>query len=158
MKDYLSSTDRDQFICFVHLINIASSIIDKTNTYTKEEITNFKKAFTWGSKVWDQVTKRLNPSAKKTLANMMYSTRVFLDYQSLTKVYAERKMSEINAAYEENGDYYKLVELILNYNCQGCTKHHNECDFYKEFEEQHLPNFDGCKPYGPCKYSFTSEE
>lgn len=154
MKDYLSSTDRDLFVCFLHMLNNAEHITEKKNTYTKEEITNMKKAITWGKKAMESVILRQNPTARKTLGNMITSTKAFLDYDSLTQVYAKRKMSQIDAAYEENKEYYKLVELILHYQCRECTRCHSNCEIYHEFEEQMIPNFDGSIPFGECKYSY----
>lgn len=155
MKDYLSSSERDLFVCFIHMLNNAEIITANVNTYTKEEITNMKKAVTWGKKAMESVICRQNQSSRKALGNMITKTKAFLDYSSLTEIYAKRKMAEIDAAYEDNKEYYRLVELILHYNCRECTGCHSNCEFYKEFEKQMIPNFDGTIQFGECKYSFT---
>lgn len=157
MKDYLNSIDRDEYICTLHMLKNADNMAKKTNTYTKEEITNLKKASTWANKALDSVLDRMNPSARKTLANMMRDTKAFLDYGTLTNIYAKRKMTSIDAAYEENAEYYRLIEYIFHHNCRNCTKNHNLCLFYGEFEEQFVPNYSGTEQCGECRYSFKGE-
>jgi hypothetical protein len=154
MKDYLSSSDRDAFLCFIHMLNKAESMIERKDTYSKEEITNIKKAVTWGCKAMESVIIRQNPTSKKTLGSMIENTKAFLDYSTMTDVIKKRKSAEIDALYEENREYYRLVELIMYYNCNGCDKCHNDCDFYKEFELHLVPAFDAVEKFGECKYSY----
>lgn len=91
---------------------------------------------------------------KKALSKDAKNSRVYLDIYNATEEFARKKRSEINAAYEENKDYYKLVELILYYNCKNCKRHCSDCEIYKEFEEHCIPEFSGAKNTGNCRYSY----
>lgn len=153
MKDYLSSSDKDEIIAILHLMSSAQRLIDN-KTLEKDEISNLKRSFTFARKSIESVSKRLNKDARRAFDNSFKNSRVMIDLYGNAMKYGKRKQNEIDAAYEENKEYFKLVELILHYQCCECTKKCNECEIYREFEEQCIPEFDGVKHIGNCKYSY----
>ena len=55
---------------------------------------------------------------------------------------------------EDDIEYFNLVELIFHYNCRGCTRcDYQNCDFYKEFEENSIPELVDTQ-VGKCKYYY----
>ena len=153
MKDYLNSEERKEVMAILHLISEGQYLIDG-NTLTNVEKGNIKRGFSFTKKAIESLQCRLNEDAKKALSKDAKNYRVYLDIYNATEEFARKKRSEINAAYEENKDYYKLVELILYYNCKNCKRHCTECEIYKEFEEHCIPEFSGAKNTGNCRYSY----
>ena len=153
MKDYLNSEERKEVMTILHLISEGQYLIDG-NTLTNAEKGDIRRGFSFTKKAIESLKNRLNEDAKKSLSKDARKSRVYLDVCSATEEYARKKRSEIDAAYEENKDYYRLVELILYYNCKNCKKHCTECEIYKEFEEHRIPEFSGAKNTGNCRYSY----
>ena len=153
MKDYLNSEERKQVISILHMLNEGLFLI-QGKTLTKEELANIKRGFTFTKKAIESLKERLNQTAKDMLLKDIKKSKVYLDIYNATEDYARKKKSDIDAAYEENRDYYKLVELMFYYNCRNCKRHCTECEIYKEFEEHHIPEFDGVKNSGNCRYSY----
>ncbi|AYE35281.1 DUF5651 domain-containing protein [Clostridium septicum] len=153
MKDYLNNEERKNIITILHLMT-SGVILLEGNTLTKDEKANLKRGFTFTKKAIENIKNRLNKNALNALDKDAKKSRVLLDIYGATREYERRKQSDINAAYEENRDYYKLVELILFYNCKNCSEKCNECEIYKEFEERCIPEFEGAEKMGYCKYSY----
>jgi hypothetical protein len=156
MKDYLNTEERKQIISSLHLMTEAMMLVDG-NTLNKDEKANLKRGFTFIKKSVESIQERLNPSAKKALTKDAKRSRVYLDIYNATEEYAKKKQSACEAAYEENKDYFKLVELILFYNCSNCQRNCNDCEVYKEFEERCIPEFSGEEDMGNCKYAYRSK-
>jgi len=153
MKDYLNSDERKQVISALHLIT-NSILLLEGNALSSTEKGNLKRGFTFTKKAIESIRERLNPSAQKSLAKDAKSSRVYLDIYRATEEYSKKKKSDIDAAYEENKDYYKLVELIFYYQCSNCARKCTDCDIYKEFEERCIPEFSGLECFGECRYSY----
>lgn len=66
----------------------------------------------------------------------------------------KKRTSEYEAAYEENKDYFKLVELIFDTRGKDCKRNGAKCDVYKEFEKQHILEFDGTDKCTNCRFSY----
>lgn len=157
MKDYLSSPERDELISLMHLTSDAARLIDH-NTLDKNEVSNLKRCLTYGKKVVNSVRERLNPTAQKGFDKTARKSKVLLDLYGNTEIYSKKKLSDITKSYEENRDYYKLVELILHYNCRNCEKKCCDCEIYPEFVEHCIPEFTGVKHAGKCQYSYKIDK
>lgn len=153
MKDYLNTDEKEYLISLFFLLDIAM-LLDEGNFLSKEESTNLKKCITWGKKVLPSVQKRLNPSALRAFNNRCKESKIWIDYKVNIEEFAKSKQAEISAAYDNNKDYFRLVELIMHYKCQGCTLDHCKCELYHEFEDKLVPEFSGVKHVGNCKYSY----
>ena len=71
-----------------------------------------------------------------------------------SQVWSKKKNNDIKSSYDENKEYFNLVELIFHYNCRGCTRcDYQNCDFYKEFEENCIPELVDTQ-VGKCKYYY----
>ncbi len=154
MKDYMNEVERERYGLFIVLIKVAEELL-KSSVFSKEEKTNLKKTITWARKVNLLQEGRLSKSAHKTLMNTLNNGKVaYMDKYS-ADLWDKRKIASIKAGYDENKEYFNLVELICHYNCRGCTcTEYQKCGFYNEFELQGIPEFDGCQAAGLCKYSY----
>lgn len=167
MKDYLSNKERGSIIAMLKIADRMEEFIEG-NLFTKEEKSDLKRAITYmckpiigkikDGKVEKEdnkgVLRRLNKSAINAFNRSVENSRVFISDKSEIDTYVQRRKAELTAAYEENKDYFKLVELILHENCKECNKCGSECPFYKEFEDKSIPEFDGTENLGNCKYSY----
>ena len=153
MKDYLNSDERKELITILHLMSSAQHLIDG-NTLTNVEKGNMRRGFSFTKNAIESLKERLNETAQKAFAKDAKKSTVYVDIYGAREEFAKKKKTEIDAAYEENKDYYRLVELILYYNCRNCEKHCTECEIYKEFEEHCIPEFSGAKNTGECRYSY----
>lgn len=153
MKDYLNNEERKQIIAALHLMDNSLFLIEG-NALSSQEKGNLKRGVTFAKKATDSVKDRLNPEARKSLDKDVVKSKVYIDICRATEEYAKKKQTDISAAYEENRDYYKLVELIMYYNCSNCTRGCSNCEIYKEFERHCIPDFDGAKHIGNCRYSY----
>ena len=154
MKDYLNNTERLNIVAIYQMLETEKQMLE-TNLLLKEEKTNFKKSITFMQNALNSLLPRLNPTAKKMLGKALRNVKVYVSSNSDIEIYAKRKSNDIEAAYEENREYFRLVELIMFHNCQNCNKCNNDCEFYKEFEENCIPEFDGAERLGNCKYAYT---
>lgn len=172
MKDYLNSTEKANIIAALKVTAMLEDFL-KGNLFTKEEKTNLKKVITFMSKAIigkvdkdgkpvedseEGVLRRLNKAALISFNNSLKSTQFFVSDKYEINSYKKRISSEITDAYEANKDYFRLVELILDKNCKNCTKCGSECDFYKEFENKSVPEFDGVKRGENCKYAYRGDD
>lgn len=111
---------------------------------------------TWLDKSIGSVTTRLNEKAKKAFDKSKIGVAFYLGSNTEIEVYRKRRSADIDAAYEENKEYFKLVELIMHYICQDCQKDCHECLIYSEFEKNYIPEFIGKEPN--CKYAYRSTD
>lgn len=157
MKDYLNNTERLTIISFLKVVEQSEGLIN-SRLLSKDEIANIKRGCTYITKAILSVLKRLNKDAVNAFNKSIKNTKVFVSSNSDIEVYSKRKSAEIDAAYEENKEYFKLVELTMFYSCQDCKRKCDECEIYKEFEEQCIPEFDGMKQLDNCKYAYSGSE
>ena len=171
MKDYLNNTERMSLIGALKIADMLENMIEG-NLFTKEEKSDIKRSVTYlcksivgrvdkdGKPIKDDSTgvlKRLNKEAINSFNKAIPKVKVFVSDRYEIETYRKRRKSELNAAYDENKDYYRLVELIMDKNCKNCTKCGSKCEFYKEFENHCVPQMDIMENDLACKYSYTLE-
>lgn len=157
MKDYLNKDERVQLLFLKKYIDQAEMIVKEwggRDNLTKEERKSLKMAKTWGLKTFESICKRLNKTASKTFYNSITSAYINIQDRYAINMYKKKMKSDLDKCYEENRDYYALVELLMHYNCRDCTKHCRECEIYKEFEEHCIPEPTDHNN-GKCRYYYT---
>lgn len=157
MKDYLNTTERENLIRIVHLASDIEMCLEG-NALNKKEIGNLKRAGTFAMKAVTSVLGRINPTAVKTFQRSAKGSKIQLDTYGDREIDFKKRESDYKAAYEQNKDYFKLVELMLDINCKNCTKQGCECDIYKEFEEQNIFEFDGMDKCQNCRFAYRGDD
>ena len=172
MKDYLNSTEKANIIAALKVSTMFEDFL-KGNLFTKEEKTNLKKSITFIGKAIigkvdkkgnpiegdkEGVLKRLNKTALTSFNNSLKNTQFFVSDKYEIDSYKKRISSDIKDAYEANKDFFRLVELILYKNCKNCNKCGSKCEFYQEFENKGVPEFDGVKHGENCKYAYKEDD
>lgn len=160
MKDYLNKNERVQLLFFKKYIDTIEEILkewSKKNNLTKEETKELKTARTWGLKAYESICVRLNDSAAKTFSNSIKEAYIHVQDKYAVEIYKRKIKSNLNDCYEENKEYYRLVELLMYYNCRNCQKHCELCEIYKEFEEHCIPEPTGYDN-GKCRYAYEDKE
>lgn len=153
MKDYMNNNERMQIIALLKCIEQTEDLI-KGQLMTKEERANLKRGCSFLTKSILAILKRMNSESIKAFNNTLKQTSVFVSSKYEIDQYVKRKNNDLNASYEENREYIKLIELIMYYNCRGCLKDGNKCDFYKEFEENMIPNMENEGNMCNCRYAY----
>lgn len=151
LKDYLNKKERVQLLFLKKYIDEVDNMLDSTNI-TKEEHKALKMALTWGLKAFNNKAKRLNDTALKTFWNSIKNSYINVEDRYAVEMYNKKISNKLDEAYDLNRDYYKLVELIMYYNCKNCTRCNNECEIYKEFEEHCIP--EPGEDLGNCRYAY----
>lgn len=152
MKDYLNKEERLQLLFMKKYIDNIEEML-KSSNITKEEHKNLKMAMTWGLKGFNGKVDRLNDSAIKTFWNSVKESYINIEDRFAVEMFNKKLHSKMDAAYELNKDYYKLIELIFYYNCQNCNKCNKGCEIYKEFEEHCIPEPTG-EDLENCRYAY----
>lgn len=153
MKDYMGELERERYCMFLVALKIAGELLE-SNLFSKEEKSNLKRCITWGRKVNLLEEGRLNKSASKTLLNMMNNGHITYMDKYGAQLWDKKKSANIKDKYEENKEYFELVEMIFHYNCRGCQKcDYSTCDFYKVFEQHMIPEMQVNEP-GKCKFFY----
>ena len=127
-----------------------------SNNLTKEKSKALKTAKTWGLKAFNSKVDRLNDSALKTFWNSLKNSYINIQDKFAIDIYQKKLSSSLNDCYEKNRDYYKLVELLMHYNCRNCTKKCSTCEIYAEFEEHCIP--EPGTDLGNCRYAYRGED
>lgn len=153
MKDYMGELERERYCMFLVALKIAGELLE-SSLFSKEEKSNLKRCITWGRKVNLLEEGRLNKSASKTLLNMMNNGHITYMDKYGSQLWDKKKSANIKDKYEENKEYFELVEMIFHYNCRGCQKcDYKTCDFYKVFEQHMIPEMQVNEP-GKCKFFY----
>lgn len=153
MKDYMGELERERYCMFLVALKIAGELLE-SNLFSKEEKSNLKRCITWGRKVNLLEEGRLNKSASRTLLNMMNNGHITYMDKYGSQLWDKKKSANIKDKYEENKEYFELVEMIFHYNCRGCQKcDYKTCDFYKVFEQHMIPEMQVNEP-GKCKFFY----
>ena len=155
MKTYMSSQER---LTIVSLIKNAeqAKVLLRGSLLDAKETKNLKTGLTYIKNVVDKVISRLDKDAAKTFNNTVRDTQVYIMSNYDISKYVKKKTATLKSAYEDNKEYFKLVELIMHYNCNNCNKCYKDCEIYNEFEEQCIPELNGDK--ANCKYAYSLEE
>ena len=157
MKDYLNTQEKENLVRLAHFASDLERAIE-FNTFTSKEKGDLKRAFTYTEKTLKSVLTRLNISALKSYQRTAQTSRMTLDLYGDKAIEFKRKKAEYDAIYEENKEYYKLIELFFDINCRNCTKDGAKCEIYKEFENQCIYEFDGTDKCTNCKYSWNDKK
>ena len=152
MKDYLSSAERLKFLAFIQVADMSKEFTEG-NLLTTKEKGDLKRAMTYITKTVTSVLPRLNKDARKAFAKTMQNNKLYMASKSELEVFTKTRQSEIDKAYEVNADYIKLIELIMYYNCSDCKSCGKDCEFYKEFEKNCVPELGD--NLGNCKYAYS---
>lgn len=153
MKDYMGELERERYCMFLVALKIAGELLE-SSLFSKEEKSNLKRCITWGRKVNLLEEGRLNKSASRTLLNMMNNGHITYMDKYGSQLWDKKKSANIKDKYEENKEYFELVEMIFHYNCRGCQKcDYKTCDFYKVFEQHMIPEMQVNEP-GKCKFFY----
>jgi hypothetical protein len=157
MKDYLRNSERSQLLYFKKYVDIVDKILGSwKDNLTKEEIKALKTARTWGVKAYESILSRQNDTTIKTFYNSLKESFIQLSDRFTINMYKKKIKSALDASYEENGDYFRLVELIMEKNCLECKLHGAECEIYQEFEAHCVPSPTGEKEHN-CKYAYVKD-
>lgn len=157
MKDYLNNSETKELI----ILNQVSLLVKKFvegNIMTKEEKADFKRGRTYIKKTIEHMIQRLGESEAKKFVKLYEQSSVIVVSESELKVMMKKKSAELNAVYEENKEYYDLVELTMDGCCKNCTRQGSQCDLCKHFDEQSVPEFNDMKDYGNCKYAYKEDD
>ena len=137
--------------------NLIKHFVDG-NVMTKEEKTSLKKASTFLKNGLISLNKRLGEKQAKKFVRLNEGSRVIVITNSELEVLQKRKVADLKAAYEDNKEYFGLVEITMDMNCKDCTKHCHECDLYNHFEEQEVIPFYEETDLGNCKFAYRSDD
>jgi hypothetical protein len=85
------------------------------------------------------IIERQNSTTIKTFYNSIKESYIKLMDKFSLDTYDKKICAKLDADYEDNKDYFRLVELIMDKNCCGCKRCGAECDIYKEFESHCVP-------------------
>lgn len=154
MKDYLSSTEREKLLMVIKASDLLSEMTtwDKRGTITKEERKYLKHALTLLGKSFESIIDRLNYDAKKTMANSLKSSYAVLTNEYGIKQYLKKKKADEKAAYEDNKEFFDLVEELMYQNCNGCLKDSCSCGYYKILERNYIGDMGD--DYGRCRFAY----
>lgn len=157
MKDYLRNSERTQLLYFKkYLDNTEDMIKDWENNLTKDEKKSLKMCLTWGLKAFESIINRQNDTAVKTFTNSLKDSYIKVADKFTIDMYRKELKSALDASYEENEDYYNLVELIMEKNCLDCKLHGAECEIYQELEVHCVPSPTLEKEHN-CKYAYVKD-
>lgn len=156
MKNYLNTTERENLIRIVHLSSDIERCLEG-NALTNKEKGNLKRAGSFAMNAVMSILDRINPTARTTFQRSAKGSKMTLDTYGDKQINFKKRVSDYKAAYEENEDYYKLVELIFDNCCKNCKRDGSECDIYKEFEKQCIYEFDGTDKCTKCKYAYKTD-
>lgn len=153
MKDYLNTKERENFIRLMHLSSDVERTLE-TNILTNAEKGDLKRVMTYVEKTITSVLKRMNPSSAKSFYNACKNSKMSLDTYGDREIDIKKRSALLEDAYDNNKEYFKLVELVFDNCCKNCHKDGSKCDIYKEFEKEHIYEFDGTDKCTNCKYSY----
>lgn len=154
MKDYLSSVEREKLIMVIKASDLLEEMTSwhERGTISKEERKNIKHALTLLSKSFESIIDRLNPSSKRAMANSLKSSYAVLTNEFGIQQYLKKKSADEEAGYEENKEFFDLVEEIMVQNCNECKTDCKDCRYYEIFERNYISDM-GCN-FGNCKYAY----
>ena len=158
MKDYLSSAEREKFLMATKLMDCVDEMVTwyDRDAITKDERKWLKTASTMTYKAFESIINRLNPENKRTIANSIDQSGVYLTNKFGLSQYMKKKSADEKACYELNKDYYNLVEEVMYQNCNGCKTKCMECNYYKLFEENYIADMG--HNWGSCRFAYNTPE
>ena len=161
MKTYLNNQEVKEALILTYCRVLVEHFVNG-NVMTKEEKTNLKKGGTFIKNTLKSMMQRLGESTAKKYVRLYENSKIVVISDSELKVLSKRKDAELNAAYEDSKEYFDLVEIVMDKCCKDCTKHCENCDLCKHFNDNEvIPFYDGNgveKDLGNCKFSYRSED
>ena len=163
MKTYLNNQEVKEALILTYCRVLVENFVNG-NVMTKEEKTNLKRGGTFIKNTLKSMINRLGESTSKKYVRLYDNSKVVVISDSELEVLSKRKDAELNAAYEDSKEYFDLVEIAMDMNCKDCTKHCEDCDLCKHFDEQEvIPFYDNtdsriAKDLGNCKYSYRGSD
>lgn len=154
MKDYLNNSETKEMVILAQTRNLVKHFVDG-NVLSKEEKTNLKKGSTFIKNTLASVINRLGGTEAKKFVRINEDSKVIVISNSELDVIKKRKDAELNAAYEDNKEYYDLVEVAMDMNCKNCCKNWKQCDLCKHFDNNEVIPFNDDIDLGNCKYTYT---
>ena len=161
MKTYLNNQEVKEALILTYCRVLVEHFVNG-NVMTKEEKTNLKKGGTFIKNTLKSMINRLGESTAKKYVRLYDSSKVVVISDSELEVLSKRKDAELNAAYEDSKEYFGLVEIVMDKCCRYCTKHCENCDLCKHFNDNEIiPFYDENgvdKDLGNCKYSYRGDD
>ena len=163
MKTYLNNQEVKEALILTYCRVLVEHFVNG-NVMTKEEKTNLKKGGTFIKNTLKSMMQRLGESTAKKYVRLYENSKIVVISDSELKVLSKRKDSELKAAYEDSKEYFDLVEIAMDMNCKDCTKHCEDCDLCKHFDEQEvIPFYDNmdsriAKDLGNCKFAYKGSD
>ncbi len=157
MKDYLNNSETKELIILNQVPLLVKKFVEG-NIMTKEEKADFKRGRTYIKKTIEHMIQRLGESEAKKFVKLYEQSRVIVISNSELDIMMKKKSAELNDCYENNKEYFNLVELAMDGCCKNCTRKGNQCDLCKHFDEQSVPEANDMKDYGNCKYAYREED
>lgn len=154
MKDYLNNAEIKELVILAQSKNLMKHFING-NMLDKTEKANFKRSGTFLKNSILSLLSRLGESEAKKFVRVNNGSRVVVVTDLELQILQKKKSAELTAAYEDNKEYFELVELTMDLNCKGCKKHCKECDLYLHFEAQEIIPFDDDNDLGNCKFAYN---
>lgn len=163
MKNYLNNQEMKEII----ILNYIKDVVDNFangNVLNNKEKGNLKRGSTFIKNTLKDLILRLGPAEAKKFVKSYNQNRVVVINDSELNIICKRRITRMDASYEENKDYLDLVEIVMDMNCKDCKRDCQECDLKKYFEEQEVIPFylddDGrfIKDLGNCQFAYLSED
>lgn len=121
----------------------------------KDDRKNLKMVSTYLGKFFDKKMKELSDKERAKIYKKIKTSSISI----LEESFDRRKMKNNVVTPEDElvitrNDFYDIVSEVMNSNCRGCHKHHNECNWYKLFDSNDVPI--GDFTHGKCCYSYPT--
>lgn len=153
MKDYLNNQEEKELIVICTAKNLTEHF-SKGNLVSKAELADLRRGTSFMMKTVESILKRLDQKYVDKFLRLAKSSKTIVISETELDVIKKRKDSELNAAFEDNKEYFDLVEISMDLNCKNCTKHCHECDLHKHFEEQEVIPYSEEVDLGNCKFAY----
>ena len=107
MKDYLNNAEIKELVILATTRNLVEHFVNG-NVMTKEEKSNLKRGSTYIKNTLSKMIQRLGGDEAKKFVRTFEGSKVVAITDSELEVIQKRKLSDLNATYEENKEYVEL--------------------------------------------------
>lgn len=155
MKDYLNKEETHSFLLIGFLNDELHNIKEnwgKRNFLTKDELKFISYTQTYFKKFYESVINRLNKEEVTKLYKRLskFQFRVIDEY---TTKKLERDINDkARYAVVKREHFEYLCEDIMEIYCKNCKTHFSECDLYKIFDDNFIPESGWDKEN--CRYAY----